>query len=98
MRPRLGLCCALLLAACQPAGGDPTGGGQTDPLPAAGQDTCDAARNSDLLGRTLDQISVQPGPDLRIVEPDSMITMDLRATRLNIETDASGTVVRLACY
>ena len=89
---------ALLLAACQPTTEPATGGGQTGALPAPAADTCGAARNSDLLGRSLDEISVQPGPDLRIVEPDSMITMDLRAERLNIETDAAGRVVRLACY
>ncbi|WP_413061367.1 I78 family peptidase inhibitor [Sphingomonas carotinifaciens] len=34
---------------------------------------------------------------LRVVGPDTMVTMDYRPDRLNVETDAGGIVTRLRC-
>lgn len=34
---------------------------------------------------------------LRVIAPDTVVTMDYRTDRLNIETDAQGRITRLKC-
>ena len=48
-----------------------------------------------------DDISNHPelvrSKDLRILEPGSMVTMDYRADRLNIDTDEAGIITKVYC-
>ena len=78
-----------VLAACEMpvAGGD-------DP------DACGASRYAGLVGQDRAAVAaagLQPGPKVRIIGPDDMITMDLRMDRLNVELDRAGKVVRVRC-
>lgn len=81
-----------LLAACQSPGPVAEPGG------AAGDgETCGAARYSAVVGQRLDAVRVQEGLKVRIVAPDSVVTMDFRPDRLNFGTDRTGTIVRVYC-
>lgn len=69
------------------------------PSPAA---PCDAAPVQDLVGKPLaahhaDAQQRANAGAVRVYESGSAVTMDYRADRLNIETDASGTIVKLTC-
>lgn len=62
------------------------------------EDTCGAAALQSLVGQDRSALAgMEPGPKLRILEPGSVVTMDFRADRLNIELDEDGRVVRLYC-
>ena len=37
-------------------------------------------------------------PQIRVVMPDSAVTQDFRADRLNVIVDASGNITALECY
>ncbi|OWK34003.1 I78 family peptidase inhibitor [Sphingomonas dokdonensis] len=68
------------------------------PAPAA----CNAAAVQDLLGKSATTVQAaakqRAGAALvRTYESGSPVTMDYRADRLNIETDAGGTIVKLSC-
>ena len=77
------------------APGDPTPGTAVE---ATAQDTCNAARFSDLIGSNIDEVTIEQGPDVRVVSPDSMVTQDFRPDRLNILVDEDGQITSLECY
>ena len=62
------------------------------------EDTCNAARYNDLIGSNISEVTIDEGPDTRIVAPDSMITQDFRTDRVNIIVDEEGQVTSLECY
>ncbi|WP_299817775.1 I78 family peptidase inhibitor [uncultured Jannaschia sp.] len=67
-------------------------------LPACQEDGgCGAEGYADLIGRPVAAITLPADLPHRVVGPDDMVTMDHRPDRLNIRTDADGTVVLLAC-
>ncbi len=59
---------------------------------------CAADQMQSLVG---DDISNHPelvrSKDLRILEPGSMVTMDYRADRMNIDTDEAGIITKVYC-
>lgn len=85
---------ALVAAGCatinqEPGGGEPQG-------------ACNAAAVQDLAGKPLaasqaDAKQRAGAAVVRSYESGSALTMDYRADRLNIETDAGGTIVKLSC-
>lgn len=88
------LVAAAALAGCTTMDGPPGSSG--------GQPRCDAAKVQDLVGRALatHQAEAKQRANAAIVrayESGSALTMDYREDRLNIETDASGTIVKLSC-
>lgn len=67
-------------------------------LPDSSVDTCGARLFSELIGKKIDGSGV-PG-DSRLVRhilPDTRVTMDYIAQRMNIEADASGTIRKINC-
>lgn len=63
---------------------------------------CNAAAVQDLVGKTLSYVQVDAkrragAAMVRSYETGAALTMDYRADRLNIETDATGVVVKLSC-
>ncbi|WP_322867329.1 I78 family peptidase inhibitor [Aquicoccus sp. G2-2] len=76
---------AVALSACQP--GHPT------PAP----DTCDSARYRPFIGAQASAVDFSAQKVLRIIAPGQPVTMDFRAERLNVETDAAGRIVKLSC-
>lgn len=77
-----------------------------DAAPAADQalsDACGASRVQDLIGKArtpaleADAARRSGARAVRAHAQGDMVTMDFSETRLNIETDAAGRVVRLSC-
>lgn len=90
----LALLAVISLAACTAPGA-----GLPSPSPAG---TCDAAAVQDLVGKPHDthraeaQRRAHAGL-VRSYATGAALTMDYRADRLNIETDAGGRIVKLSC-
>ena len=96
---------ALLAAACTPAAEDEAG--VPAPAPGAGpqtreeataQDTCGAAQYSAMIGTPIAAASFPATPDIRVIMPDTAVTEDFRAGRLNVIVDAAGNITGLECY
>jgi hypothetical protein len=66
---------------------------------ATAQDTCGIARFRHLIGTPASAIdrSTLP-PRTRIITPDSMVTQDFSASRLNIMTGTDGLVSSMRCF
>lgn len=83
----------LLLAAC----------GQTpQPAPApdfpVGEDSCNAAQYSNLIGQdatVLERVLLM-GP-VRVIRPGMAVTMDYSAARINFGIDDSNRIARISC-
>lgn len=60
-------------------------------------DDCGAAEMQALLGTPIAAQNFSGHAAVRILPPGSMVTMDYRPDRLNIEHDASGAITRIAC-
>ena len=66
--------------------------------PAAPNDDCGASGLSSLIGQdrtALDGMKFK-GP-VRVLEPGSVMTMDYRSDRLNVELNDGGKIIRLYC-
>lgn len=96
----------LLAAACAPAAEDKAAG-EPAQVPAAApqtreeataQDTCGAAAYRDMIGAPLAAASFPATPNIRVILPNTPVTLDFRAERLNVIVDASGNISALECY
>lgn len=101
---------ALLAAACGPSTTDQPNAevSPTEAMQAAtpqsaeeatAQDSCGAAAFQSLIGTLaseIDQATLPAGT--RVLTPDSIVTQDFRAERLNIISGTDGRVSSLACY
>jgi hypothetical protein len=67
-------------------------------LPAAVNDTCGASMYSELIGKPADGPGV-PGESRlnRHIKPDSQVTADYVAQRMNIESDDKGVIRKINC-
>lgn len=61
----------------------------------ADEDACGAASLQELVGQPVAGQSFEG--EHRIIPPNSAVTMDYRAERLNIATDATGKITRIYC-
>lgn len=60
--------------------------------------TCDTEAHAGLIGQTWTEALMPERKDpVRVLHPDSMMTMDYRQERLNIQVDADGKVSGLRC-
>lgn len=75
----------LTLAACHPA------------APPSGPDECGAAALQHLRGQPVQDAPALPGMAVRIIGPDTAVTMDFRPDRLNIEHDHDRIITRVFC-
>ncbi|WP_295479336.1 I78 family peptidase inhibitor [uncultured Pseudomonas sp.] len=70
---------------------------------AAGDGRCDASGAQAAVGRQasmdlLNQVRSQSGAqDARILGPNDMVTLEYRSDRVNVNTDATGKVIRVNC-
>jgi hypothetical protein len=99
--------CMLAFAACTPpatteAPAEPAAeapAGPTNAAEATAQDTCGAAQHQALIGTPASGIDLATYPaGTRIITPETMVTQDFRADRLNITTGTDGNVASLNCY
>jgi hypothetical protein len=97
----------LLAAACAPPTEDKAAEEPApDPVAAApqtreeatAQDTCGAAAYRAMIGTALAATTFPATPNIRVIQPDTMVTQDFRADRLNVIVDASGNITALECY
>ncbi|RKF16318.1 hypothetical protein D6850_01810 [Roseovarius spongiae] len=87
------LTAALFSAACVPESA-PRDANLTNP----GPDACGASAYADTVGTPRADHDFTDGDrPLRIIPPDSAVTMDYRADRLNVDIDEDGIVTRVWC-
>ena len=109
MRALLTACAAFALAACgqitTPATTDAPATTETpvatEPLTAAdatAQDTCGATHYRAMIGTNIAAATFPAGANMRIIQPNTPVTQDFRADRLNVLTDANGVITSLECY
>ena len=87
--------------AAGPAGADigaPVAAAPTTREEATAQDTCGAAAYRAMIGTNAAAITLPAELNHRIIAPNTPVTMDFSAERLNIVTDASGIITSLECY
>ncbi|HYD73322.1 MAG TPA: I78 family peptidase inhibitor [Candidatus Binatia bacterium] len=97
---------SLLAAACTPPAEEKAEEPAQEPVAAApttreeatAQDTCGAVAYRAMIGTPIAAASFPATPDIRVIMPDTPVTMDFRAERLNVIVDASGNITALECY
>ena len=96
----------MLAAAAATLGACATPAGSTPPLepsPPAETERCDAEAARSVVGQvysaaTAEQARAASGATVvRRIEPGQMVTMEFRAGRLNIDTDAGGRITAVRC-
>jgi hypothetical protein len=109
MRALLTACAALALVACgqtttsattaTPATTEtPVAATPTTAAAATAQDTCGAAQYRTLVGANIAATTFPADANIRIIQPNTPVTQDFRADRLNVLTDATGVITSLECY
>jgi hypothetical protein len=107
MRTLLMAAAAFALVAC----GQTTTSSETPPEPetpvaaapttreeATAQDTCGASGYRSLVGANVAAVTIPAGLNHRIIAPDTAVTQDFRADRINFLTDANGVITSVECY
>lgn len=97
---------ALLAAACTPPAETPPEEpvAETPAMPqtaaeATAQDTCGARSYVSMIGSNIAAIQL-PADSVthRVIMPDTVVTQDFRADRINFITDAQGVITSIECY
>lgn len=107
MRILLMSAAAFALAACgqtttvetpaeTPVAEAPAPAAPTTAAEATAQDTCNGAQYRSLIGQQLAAVTVPEG--VRTIAPDTMVTQDFRADRVNLIVDANGVITAVECY
>jgi len=65
---------------------------------ATAQDTCGASQYASLIGSNFAAVTLPAEANVRIIQPDSVVTQDFRADRANIVVDANGIITAVECY
>ncbi len=97
---------ALLAAACSqqtPPPAPETPAEVADAMPqtkeeATAQDTCGASQYAALIGSNFAAVTLPADANVRIIQPDTVVTQDFRADRANILVDAGGIITGVECY
>jgi hypothetical protein len=61
------------------------------------EDACGAGRYQDLVGTNVAAVTLPAELDFRVIGPGEAVTMDFVETRLNLRTDADGTILEVYC-
>jgi hypothetical protein len=83
---------AVLVAGCATKGTSPVAGG-----------TCDASKAAGFVSRKADAALIEEAKQAtgavqaRVLAPDTIVTMEYSAGRLNLEVDAAGIVQKVRC-
>jgi hypothetical protein len=68
------------------------------PAAEPGADACGAAQYAALVGKPITEPGVPAeGPNVRYIRPNTQVTMDFRADRLNIDIDAADVITGFRC-
>jgi hypothetical protein len=85
-----------------PAATEPAPPPAAEPAPPAATDpaadTCNMAQYAALIGKPATDSGVPAAsPTVRIIKPDTQVTMDFQATRLNIDVNGAGVITAVRC-
>jgi hypothetical protein len=105
MRALLIAAAALTLVACGPTttsapdpDAAPVAAAPTTRAEATAQDTCGASGYRSLIGSNVAAVTIPAGLNHRIIGPDTPVTMDFSAERINFMTDANGLITAVECF
>jgi len=106
MRRLLLTCAMFALAACgqtttpaeTPATTEPVAAEPLTAAEATAQDTCGASQYRAMVGSNIAAVTFPADSGIRIIQPDSAVTQDFSAQRLNVIVDAGGVITGLECY
>jgi hypothetical protein len=65
---------------------------------ATAQDTCGGAAYRSLVGSSLAAVTLPADANIRVIQPDTVVTEDFRPDRINIIVDANGAITSVECY
>jgi hypothetical protein len=98
MRGALISVAALTACAAQETPAPPQAAAPQTAEEATQADACGASRYAHLIGASAEQIDRAALPPRTRVEPNTMVTMDFSAERLNIIVGADGRVGSMRCF
>ena len=102
MRILLTACAAFALVACgqttTPATTEAPATTAQTPAAVAPEDACGRSQYTALIGTNIAAATFPADSDVRIILPNTPVTQDFRAERLNVLTDANGVITSLECY
>jgi hypothetical protein len=108
MRALLTTCAALALVACgqttpvtteTPATTEtPVAAAPTTAAEATAQDTCGASQYRAMIGTNIAAATFPADSGIRVIQPNTPVTQDFSAQRLNVIVDANGVITSLECY
>lgn len=108
MRALLTACAALALVACgqtttpttteTPTAETPVAAAPTTAAEATAQDTCGASQYRGMIGTNIAAATFPADSGIRVIQPNTPVTQDFRADRLNVIVDANGAITSLECY
>lgn len=61
------------------------------------EEPCGANAFRQVVGKQIGNVTVPADRDVRIIGPDTAVTMDYRPDRLNFDVDGQGKVLRVHC-
>ena len=71
---------------------------EAPPAVTPAEDACGALTHQALIGKPITEPGVPAeGPGVRYIRPNTQVTMDFRADRLNIDIDANETITGFRC-
>ncbi|MBL8548111.1 MAG: hypothetical protein JNL81_16745 [Hyphomonadaceae bacterium] len=76
----------------------PVAAAPTTAAEATAQDTCGASQYRAMIGANIAAATFPADSGIRIIRPDTAVTQDFSAQRLNVITDANGVITSLECY
>lgn len=92
----MGVVLVLGAAACMPV--SPPYAGDPDPFPGDAVNACGALDLQYLVGTPARGLeAIRFNKPVRVIYPDTAVTMDYNADRLNFEVDRAGRVSRVTC-
>ena len=65
---------------------------------ATAQDACGASQYASLVGSNFAAVTLPAEANVRIIQPDTVVTQDFRADRANLIVDAGGVITAVECY
>lgn len=77
---------------------EPVAAAPTTREEATAQDTCGASGYRNMIGTNVAAITLPAGLNHRIIAPNTPVTMDFSAERVNFLTDANGLIPAVECY
>ncbi|WP_164512355.1 I78 family peptidase inhibitor [Oceaniglobus ichthyenteri] len=62
-----------------------------------GTDACGASTQQSLIGQALSDVTIPSTQDVRIIKPDTLVTLDYVPTRMNIKVGNTGLIETVYC-